>query len=491
MEIKDGVARVNGIANVANFEVVKFDSSSDEPIYGLAINLEETEVGVIIMGDFSKIKEGDLVKRTEKVVSTPVGNQMIGRVVDPLGRPLDAKGDINQDDFYHLERIGPSVIEREPVKSPLHTGLKVVDALIPVGRGQRELVLGDKVTQKTGLCLDAIINQKDEPNRPICIYVAIGKRKAELARIIELLKKKGALEYTVVVSATASDPAPFWYLAPYTGAAIGEYFMDNGQDALVVYDDLTKHAWAWREISLILKRSPGREAYPGDIFYIHSKLLERAAKLSQEKGGGSLTALPIVETQAGDITTYIPTNVISICDGQIFMDTSLYLQGQKPEVSIGLSVSRVGSSAQTKAMKKIAGPLKLEMAQFQELESFLEFAEEVGEETKKKIDRGRKMKELLKQEYQNPLSFEKQIAILRAGVKGFLENVPLEKISQFEEDLLNYIDTQNPKVIEDIRKKGEFEQETKIELDKVIRAVAEKYELNETSSDKEMETGGN
>lgn len=490
LEVKDGVARISGVQNAESFEVLKFESSSED-VYGLALNLEENEVGAIVLGDFSNVKEGDIVKRTEKVISLPVGEDVVGRVVDPLGRPIDGKGEIKQSDFYNLERMAPSVIDRESVNFPLHTGLKVVDSLIPIGRGQRELVLGDRVTQKTSLTIDTIINQKKEPRRPICIYVAVGKREAELARIVETLKQKGAMEYTIVVAASASDPAPFWYLAPYAGTALGEYFMDNGKDALVIFDDLTKHAWAWREISLILKRSPGREAYPGDVFYIHSKLLERAAKLNKERGGGSLTALPLIETQAGDLTTYIPTNVISICDGQIYMDTSLYLQGQKPEVNIGLSVSRVGSSAQTKAMKKVAGDLKLEMAQFQELESFLEFAEEVGEETKIKIDRGRKMKELLKQDYLSPLSFEKQVAIIRAGIKGFLQDVNLEDVKNFEKDLLEYIDSQKPQVIQEIKEKRELNEDMKMELDKVIRAVVEKYtnidQENESEAMKEKE----
>jgi len=488
LEVKDGTALISGLQNVESLEIIKFKPSiktnseknkteqdGKEDLYGLALNLEENQVGAITLCDFSKIQEGDIVERTKKVLSFPVGKELIGRVVAPTGKPLDGKGKVKTENFYPLEKIGPSVIDREPVNSPLHTGLKIVDALVPIGRGQRELILGDRITQKTSLTIDVILNQKNEPNRPICVYVAVGKREGELARILHTLKKNGAMDYTIVVAATSADPAAFWYLSPYAGTAIGEYFMDQGKDALVIFDDLTKHAWAWRQISLVLKRAPGREAYPGDIFYLHSRLLERAGKLNKEKGGGSLTALPIIETQAGDITAYIPTNVISICDGQIFMDTSLYLKGQRPEMNVGLSVSRVGSAAQTKAIKKVAGTLKLELAQFQELESFLEFAEEVDAETQKRIERGKRMKEILKQDSLSPLGFEKQTAIIFAGVKGFLDEAKVEDIKKIEQDLFEYIEIQNPEIFKKIRETGDLDENTEKELEKIIREVLKNY----------------
>ena len=475
IEVRDGTARISGLRNVESFEIIRFESSdkkNTEPVYGLVLSLEEYEVGSVVLGDSDTIKEGDIVKRTNKVLSCPVGENLIGRVVDPLGKPLDGKGKIEEEKFNPLEKIGPSVISRKPVDTPIHTGIKIVDALVPIGRGQRELILGDRITQKTSLVIDTIINQKKEPNRPICIYVAIGKRRAELARILDTLKKQGAMEYTIVVSATASDPASFLFLAPYTGAALGEYFMEKGQHALVIFDDLTKHAWAWRQISLILKRSPGREAYPGDVFYLHSRLLERAANL---KEGGSLTALPIVETQAGDLTAYIPTNVISITDGQIYMDTSLYLKGQRPEMNIGLSVSRVGSSAQTKAMKKVASTLKLELAQFQELESFLEFADEVDAETRKKIERGRRMKEILKQDYLAPLPFEKQVAIIYVGERSFFNDIKVEDVRKFEAELFEAIEAQKPEIFTKIREQKEIDENIKTELEKIARQVLRNY----------------
>jgi len=404
LEVKDGVVKISGLKAVENFEIVKFERADVE---GVVLNLEKETAGAIVLGDFSKIKEGDIVKREKRILSVPVGEEMIGRVIDPLGNPLDEKGEIKTSVFFPVEKIGPSVVEREPVNTPLHTGIKLIDALIPIGRGQRELFLGDRTTDKSYWALTTILNQKREPNRPICIYVAIGKKEAEVARIHEILQREGAMDYTIIVSASASMPISFWYLAPYSGCAQGEYFMEKGKDALVIYDDLTNHAYAWRQIALILRRPPGREAYPGDIFYLHSRLLERAAKLNKEKGGGSLTAIPLIETQEGDISAFIPTNVISICDGQIFFNYSLYLKGQKPEIDIGLSVSRVGSSAQTKAMKKVAGKLKLELAQFAELERFLEFIEEVDPETRKKLERGRRIKEILKQERLKPLSLRK------------------------------------------------------------------------------------
>ena len=477
LEVKDGIVKISGLKNVKSMEVLEFK----EKILGLAVNLERDEVGAIVFGDYSKLKEGDIVKRTNKILSVPVGEVLIGRVVNPLGKPIDGKGDVSYKEFYPIERIAPSVIEREPVNFPLHTGIKVLDALIPIGRGQRELILGDNITDRTGLAIDAIINQKNEPKRPVCIYVAIGYKRMEVARIIKTLKKHKATDYTIVVCASASDPSSLWYLAPYAGCAMGEYFMDKGKDVLIVYDELGRHAYAWREMSLILRRPPGREAYPGDIFYLHSRLLERAGKLSKEKGGGSMTAFPILQTQAGDVTAYIPTNLISICDGQIIMDTELRLSGQRPEVNIGLSVSRVGSNAQTKAMKKVAGKLKLEIAQFQELERFLGFAEEVDEETRKRLERGKRLREILKQERGTPLPFEKQVAIIFAGTRGFLDKIKLDQVKRFERDLFLYLENQKPDILRKIRETKDLDKETEEDLRKAIEEVRRRY-INLTNS---------
>lgn len=475
IELKDGVAKIRGLLNVENFEVINFERTGIE---GVVLNLEEETVGAIVLGNFYKIKEGDVVKRGKRILSCPVGEEMLGRVIDPLGNPLDGKGEIKAKEFYPIERIGPSVIEREPVNFPLHTGIKIIDALTPIGRGQRELFLGDRITEKTNYALTTILNQKKEPNRPICIYVAIGKKSAEVARIVELLKERGALEYTIVVVASANMSTALWFLAPYAGCAQGEYFMRKGKDALIIYDDLTQHAYAWREIALVLRRPPGREAYPGDIFYLHSRLLERAAKLNQKLGGGSLTAIPLLETQAGDITGYIPTNVISISDGQIYFDASLYLKGQRPEMNIGLSVSRVGSAAQTKAMKSVAATLKLELAQFIELEHFLEFAEEVDPETKKKLERGTRIREILKQEVLSPLPFEKQVVAIFVAVNGILDAIRLEDVRNFEKDLYKTIETQKPEIFQKIREKKDLDTETKEEIIKIAEGLVKKYAEN-------------
>jgi len=474
VEVRDGIAMISGLKEVESFEMIKFEASD---ILGVVINLEEDLVGAIVLGDFSKIKEGDIVKRERKTLSCPVGENLIGRVIDPLGNPLDGKEEIKANKFSPLEKIGPSVVEREPVNSPLHTGIKLIDALIPIGRGQRELFLGDRTTEKSDHALTIILNQKNEVKRPICIYCPIGKKESEIARTVETLKKSGAIDYTIVVAASASLPASFWYLAPYAACAQGEYFMEKCQDALVIYDDLTKHGYAWRQIALILRRPPGREAYPGDIFYLHSRLLERAAKLNKNKGGGSLTAIPILETQAGDITGYIPTNVISICDGQIYFDTSLYLQGQKPEVNIGLSVSRVGSAAQTKAMKQVASTLKLELAQFAELERFVEFLEEVDEETKKSLERGERIREVLKQEKLNPLPIEKEIVSIYAGVKGFLDKIQVKDIKKFESELYETIEIKKPVIFESIREKRDLDSSIQDELNKILQDLTKKYEI--------------
>jgi F-type H+-transporting ATPase subunit alpha len=473
LELKDGVAKISGLKEVENFEIVNFERAK---MKGVVLNLEKDSIGAIVLGDFSKIKEGDIVKREKKILSVPVGEKMIGRIIDPLGNPLDGKGEIETEEFFPVEKIGPSVVDREPVNFPLHTGIKMIDALIPIGRGQRELFLGDRTTDKSWWALTIILNQKRESKRPICVYVAIGKKEAEIARICEMLKKEGALDYTIVVSASASMPISFWYLAPYSGCAQGEYFMEKGKDVLVIYDDLTNHAFAWRQIALILRRPPGREAYPGDVFYLHSRLLERAAKLNKERGGGSLTAVPLIETQEGDIATFIPTNVISICDGQIYFNYSLYLKGQRPEIDIGLSVSRVGSAAQTKAMKKIASRLKIELAQFLELERFLEFIEEVDPETRKKLERGRRILEILKQEKLKPMSFEKEVVSIFAGVEGFLDEIPIEKVREFEERLHQEIEEKNPGIFKNILETGDLDEKTSEELKKVLNQILEEYE---------------
>jgi F-type H+-transporting ATPase subunit alpha len=467
-EVGDGVVKASGLRNVENFELVEFERAK---VFGLAMNLEEYETGIIVLGDDSGIKEGDIVKRTKKTISVPVGPELIGRVVDPLGRPLDGKGPINAKEEYLIERPAPGVIDRQPVKTPLHTGILAIDSLVPIGRGQRELILGDRGLGKTAIAVDMILNQKNDKNRPVCIYVAIGQKKSKVKRMVKILEDAGAMEYTIVVAAFADDPAALLYLAPYTGCAMGEWFRDNGKDAVAVYDDLTKQAWAWREISLVLRRPPGREAYPGDIFYLHSRLLERAARMSAAKGGGSLTALPIVETQAGDISGYIPTNVISITDGQIFLSPALFYKGQRPAIDVGTSVSRVGSSAQLPATKKVAGTLKLDLAQFQELERFSEFTEELDPQTRQMLERGKRMRELLKQADLQPLPFEKEVAILFAGTKGFLDDVPLEKLAQFKIDLIEYIEDNSPEILDQIRKTEKLEPGIEAKLEELIKHV--------------------
>jgi F-type H+-transporting ATPase subunit alpha len=472
IEVKDGVVKISGLKGVENFEMIEFDEAN---VMGLVLNLEEYEVGAVILGSDKNIKEGITVKRTKKVFSVPVGEGLLGRVVDPLGRPLDGKGEIKAKDFLPLERKGPSVIERQPVTKPLHTGIKMVDALIPIGRGQRELIIGDRGLGKTAIALDAIVNQKHEKNRPYCIYVACGQKKAKVRRLIATLEKEGAMEYTTVVCAFPDDPASFIYLAPFAGATIGEYFRDKGQDALIVYDDLTRQAWAWREISLILRRPPGREAYPGDVFYLHSRLLERAGMMSKEMGGGSLTALPIIETQAGDISGYIPTNVISITDGQIFLDSTLFRKEQKPAINIGTSVSRVGSTAQMKATKKVAGRLKLDLAQFQELERFSEFTEELDPQTKKTIEKGKRMRILLRQVDLTPLPIEKEVVVIFTGVNSDIEEVPMDRINEFEEEVLKTVELEAPEILKEIRETGDMTDKSKESLLSLIKKVKKNY----------------
>ncbi|MDO8566483.1 MAG: F0F1 ATP synthase subunit alpha [Candidatus Moranbacteria bacterium] len=446
LEIGDGVARVAGLSSVMASEMVEFENGT----FGVAQNLEEGEVGVMLLGETDDIKEGMVVKSTGKILSVPVGEDIIGRVLSPLGIPIDGKGDIKAKTFYPVEKIAPGVITRQSVNQPVQTGIKAIDALIPIGRGQRELIIGDRQTGKTAIAVDTIINQKGQDI--ICIYVAIGQKESKVARIVSELTKAGAMEYTTVVVAGASDPAALSFIAPYAGCALGEYFMDQGKDVLVIYDDLSKHAVAYRQISLILRRPPGREAYPGDVFYVHSRLLERSAKLNKENGGGSLTALPIIETQAGDVSAYIPTNVISITDGQIYLETDLFYKGIRPALNVGLSVSRVGSAAQIKAMKQVAGTLRLDLAQFRELESFAQFGSDLDEKTRSLIERGRRAVEILKQPQYAPLPVEKEVAVLYALTRGHVDDVKVEEINRFEREFIAYLDNEGKEVLENILK---------------------------------------
>jgi len=457
IEVGDGIARMSGLENCQAQEMLEFTGG----VYGVALNLEEETVGSIILGDYKQIKEGDLVKRTGRILSVPVGENLIGRVVDILGNPRDGKGDIKTKDFYPLERIAPGVMTREPVNRPVQTGIKAVDALIPIGRGQRELIIGDRQTGKTALAIDAIINQKGQDM--ICVYVAVGQKESKIARLVAKLQEAGAMDYTVVVMAGASEPAPMSYLAPYAGVAMAEYFADKGKDVLIVYDDLTKQAWAYREISLLLRRPPGREAYPGDVFYLHSRLLERACNLNKENGGGSITALPIIETQAGDVSAYIPTNVISITDGQIFLETDLFYRGIRPALNVGLSVSRVGSSAQTKPMKKVAGKLKLAMAQFREMEAFAQFASDLDPETKKQIDRGQRLTELLKQPQYKPYPVEEEVVSIFAVNNGYFDAVEVKNIKETEEKFLAFMNNAKRSLLDKIAK-NEWNEELETEL---------------------------
>lgn len=457
IEVGDGIARMSGLETCKAQEMLEFPNKT----YGVALNLEEETVGAIILGDCQHIKEGDTVKRTGKILSVPVSDDLIGRTVNPLGEPLDGKGALNAKDFYPMERIAPGVMSREPVNRPVQTGLKAIDALIPIGRGQRELIIGDRQTGKTAVAIDAIINQAGQDM--ICIYVAVGQKKSKVARIVSKLEQAGAMDYTIVVVAGASDPAALNYLAPYAGASIAEYFADKGKDVLVVYDDLTKQAWAYREISLLLRRPPGREAYPGDVFYLHSRLLERACNLNKEHGGGSITALPIIETQAGDVSAYIPTNVISITDGQIFLETDLFYKGVRPALNVGISVSRVGGAAQIKPMKKVAGSLKLALAQFRELEAFSQFASDLDPETKKQIDRGRRMTELLKQAQFSPLPVEHQVASIYAASNGYFDGVEIAETRKIEEAFLSFMEKSKHSLLERIQK-GNWDEKVESDL---------------------------
>ncbi len=440
ISVGDGIARVGGLTNVMSTELLEFPGG----VLGIALNLEADQVGAVIMGDYEHIEEGDTVKGTGRIASVPVGNALVGRVVNAIGEPVDGKGPIQNDAYYPVEKIAPGVIERANVDTPVQTGIKAIDSMIPIGRGQRELIIGDRQTGKTALAIDTIINQKGKDL--ICIYVAIGQRQGQVAQVVATLEKHGAMEHTIVVVAGASDPAPMQYIAPYAGCAMGEYFMDNGKDALIVYDDLSKHAWAYRQISLLLRRPPGREAYPGDVFYLHSRLLERAARLSAENGGGSLTALPIIETLAGDVSAYIPTNVISITDGQIYLESDLFYAGQRPAVNAGLSVSRVGGDAQTKAMKKVAGQLRLELAQFRELAAFAQFGSDLDKATREQLERGLRLTELLKQPQYQPLDLDEEVISIYAMTKGFGRAVPVQQVPVYIEGLLKFMKGNYPGV---------------------------------------------
>ncbi len=469
IKISDGVATISGLTGAMSGELLEFPNE----IYGVALNLEEDSVGAMILGNYLKIKEGDTVKSTGRILEVPVGNQMIGRIVNALGQPIDGKGEIRTNKFYPVEKTAPGVIKRKSVDTPLQTGIKAIDSMIPIGRGQRELIIGDRQTGKTALAIDTIINQKGKG--VTCIYVAIGQKESKIAKIIAKLEESGAMEHTVIVLAGASDPASMSFIAPYAGCAIGEFFMDQGKDAMIVYDDLSKHAWAYRQVSLILRRPPGREAYPGDIFYLHSRLLERASKLDEKYGGGSLTALPIIETQAGDVSAYIPTNVISITDGQIFLETDLFYQGIRPAISPGISVSRVGSNAQTKAMKKVAGKLRLELAQFRELAAFAQFSSDLDKETRDKIERGKRLTEVLKQTQYSPLSMESQVVIIFATINGFLDDIAVEKVKAFEKELLEFIEEKNKNISEKIASEKQISEETDKNLRNAIEEFKKKF----------------
>lgn len=463
VSVADGVAKVSGLPNVAYLELVAFPNGSA----GVAINLEEESVGVIVLGDYLTIKEGDEVKGTGELLSIPVGEGFLGRVINPLGQPIDGKASISTKTRYPLEKIASGVVHRQAVNTPLQTGIKAIDAMIPIGRGQRELIIGDRNTGKTAIAVDTIINQKDQD--VICIYVAIGQKTARIAQVIADLDKHDAMKYTIVVSASASDPVTFQYLAPYAGSAIGEYFMDKGKDVLVIFDDLSKHAWSYRQISLTLRRPSGREAYPGDVFYLHSRLLERACRLSEARGGGSMTALPIIETQASDMSAYIPTNVISITDGQLYLESDLFNAGQRPAINVGLSVSRVGGSAQIKAMKKVAGNLRLDLAQYRDLAAFAQFAADVDETTKKQIERGSHMMELLKQGQYQPLSVSEQVAIMWAGANGYLDDVPIAKVMEFEKQFLALLGNRHKKALAAIAKEKILSPEVEKELEGAVK----------------------
>jgi F-type H+-transporting ATPase subunit alpha len=476
--VADGIARVNGLDNIQAGEMVEFADG----IIGVALNLEEDNVGVVIFGESSSIKEGDEVKRTGKIFQVPTGKSLLGRVVNAVGEPIDGKGELIDVEYRRVETKAPGIMPRKSVHQPVQTGIKAIDALVPIGRGQRELIIGDRQTGKTAVAIDAILNQKqtnaiakDDSEKLFCIYVVIGQKRSTVAQIVKTLEENGALDYSIVVSATASEAAPMQFLAPYAGCAMGEYFRDNGMHGLIVYDDLSKQAVAYRQMSLLLRRPPGREAYPGDVFYIHSRLLERAAKLNDDNGGGSLTALPIIETQAGDVSAYIPTNVISITDGQIFLETDLFYKGVRPAINVGLSVSRVGSSAQVKAMKQVAGTIKLDLAQFREMEAFSQFASDLDDSTKKQLERGKRLVELLKQGQYSPLLMEEQVVVLYAGVKGYLDDIPTDKVIAFEARLLNQLRTTDRDTLDKIRDNQKLDAELETQIKTIISKIVDEF----------------
>jgi F-type H+/Na+-transporting ATPase subunit alpha len=476
MSVGDGIARVYGLEKVMAGELIEFPHG----VSGIALNLEEDQVGAVLLGDYTEIKEGDEVRRTGRIMSVPVGEALVGRVVNALGQPIDDKGPIQTDKFSSIERIAPGVVDRQPVKEPLQTGVKAIDSMIPIGRGQRELVIGDRQTGKTAIALDTIINQKG--GNVICIYVAIGQKRSTVAQVVKTLEEFGAMEYTIVVAATASDPAPLQYVAPYSGCAMGEYFRDTGRHALCIYDDLSKHAAAYREISLLLRRPPGREAYPGDVFYLHSRLLERAAKMSEPLGGGSLTALPFIETQAGDISAYIPTNVISITDGQIYLQADLFNSNIRPAIDVGLSVSRVGGSAQIRAMRQVAGTLRLDLAQYRELAAFAQFGSELDKSSMAQLNRGRRLMEILKQGQYQPLPVEKQILILFAGANAYLDDLPVEQCRAFEAELYRFVENTQQGLLAKIREQKKLDDALRAEIQAVLQEVKTRFVADQAAA---------
>ena len=483
ISVGDGIARIYGLEKVMAGEMVDLPHG----VTGIALNLEEDQVGAVLLGEYTEIKEGDQVQRTGKIMQFPVGDALVGRVVDALGKPLDDKGPLITDQFNPIERLAPGVVARRPVKEPLQTGLKAIDAMIPIGRGQRELIIGDRQTGKTAVAIDAIINQKG--GDVIAIYVAIGQKRSTIAQVVKTLEEHGAMDYTVVVAASASEPAPMQFLAPYSGCAVGEFFRDSGRHALCIYDDLSKHAASYREISLLLRRPPGREAFPGDVFYLHSRLLERAAKMSDENGGGSLTALPIIETQAGDVSAYIPTNVISITDGQIYLETDLFNSGIRPAINVGLSVSRVGGNAQIGAMKQLAGTLRLDLAQYRELAAFAQFGSDLDKTTQALLSRGQRLTELLKQDQYVPLPVKKQILAIFAGTQGHLDDIPVEAIRSFETELSRFVDNNHPSLLQKLMEKKKLDDELRQEFGQVIAQFKERF-LEERKAQSFAEAGG-
>src|SRR5213083_614279 len=472
ISVTDGICRIHGLSDVMQGEMLEFPNNT----FGLALNLERDSVGAVILGEYERITEGDPVKCTSRILEVPVGPELLGRVVNSLGQPIDGKGPVPARMTDVIEKVAPGVVWRKSVSQPVQTGLKAIDSMVPIGRGQRELIIGDRQTGKTAVAVDTIINQKGKDL--ICVYVAIGQKASTIANVVRKLEEHGAMAYTIVVAASASESAAMQYIAPYAGCTMGEYFRDRGQDALIIYDALTKQAWAYRQVSLLLRRPPGREAYPGDVFYLHSRLLERAAKLSDKKGGGSLTALPVIETQAGDVSAYIPTNVISITDGQIFLETDLFNQGVRPAVNVGISVSRVGGSAQIKAMRQVAGSLKLDLAQYRELAAFAQFGSDLDKATQAQLNRGQRLVEVLKQNQFSPLPFSKQILIIFAGTNGFLDDLPVDQVRDFEAELYKYVDTSNPGLLRSIMEKKILDENLKAEMNKVIKECKETF-MNE------------